>query len=333
MQPAGALPTPAAKMAGGERPVLPPEIQQFFVPVAAAQPGEATLRYAPMALGAASVGFSDAKMGISATRGVTVLAGIDSRLGSVAWEEGTVLTLSPKDLESEPAAEGRFDDLAPAASRAKSYDAWARSLKAWLGQSQTLEIMKSRSTGIVSAPGESERDFRVRLQTAVREQRDQAVDRLRQKYAAKLATLDEKIRRAEQAVERESAQATQQKLQTAVSMGATVLGALLGRKTISATTLGRATTAARGMGRTMKESQDIDRAQESLEATRQQKAELEAEVQAEVSALSGALDPLTETLETIALKPKRADLVVQLVAIAWAPRWVDAQGRSAPAYR
>ena len=95
---------------------------------------------------------------------------------------------------------------------------------------------------------------------------------MRQKYAAKIAALDEKLRRAQQAVDRESEQASAQKIQTAVSFGATVLGALLGRKAISATTLGRATTAARGVGRTMKESQDIARAKESVEAVEAQKA-------------------------------------------------------------
>jgi len=185
----------------------------------------------------------------------------------------------------------------------------------------------------MSAPGESERDFRIRLQTAAREQRDKAVDELRRKYAPKLAVLDDKIRRAQQAVERESAQATQQKLQTAVSMGATVLGALFGRKTLSASTLGRATTTARGVGRTMKESQDIDRARETLTAAQQQKTELDAQLQADIMALGGTMDPLGEALESVALKPKRASLEVQVVALAWVPFWKDAEGRLTPAYR
>ena len=163
--------------------------------------------------------------------------------------------------------------------------------------------------------------------------RDEAVDALRRKYAAKLAALEEKIRRAEQAVDRESSQASQQKLQTAVSMGATVLGALFGRKTLSASTLGKATTTARGMGRTMKERQDIERARETLAAAQQQKAELEAQVQADIDALSGATDPLGEALEPVVLKPKRTAVTVQLVALAWAPVWKDAEGRLTPAYR
>ena len=331
----GRPPVPGAVTSAdaGDRPVLPREIPQFFVPAVSPRPASASLCYEPMAVGVASVGFSDAKLGVASTRAVTVLAGIDGRLGSVEWAEGVVLDISAKELESEPAAPGRFLALAPAAAKARSYEAWARSFKSWLGQSQTLVLLKSRNTAIVSAPGESERDFRVRLQTAAREQRDQAVEQLRRKYAPKLAALDDQIRRTGQAVERESAQATQQKLQTAVSMGATVLGALFGRKTLSSSTLGRATTTARGMGRTMKESQDIDRAREALAAARQKKTDLDAQVQAEISELGNALDALAEPLESVTLKPKRTELSVQLVALAWAPVWADAQGRSTPAYR
>jgi len=333
--PASASPSAygATLSAGADRPVLPSEIPQFFVPVMSAPPGSATLCYQPMAIGIASVGFSDAKLGVSATRGVTVLAGIEPRLGSVEWAEGIPLEFAAKDLGAEPGRRGRFLDLVPAAAKAKSYDAWAKSFKAWLGQGQTIEVFKSRRTGLVSAPGESERDFRVRLRTAAREQRDEAVEKLRRKYAPKLAALDEKIRRAEQAVERESSQATQQKLQTAVSMGATVLGALFGRKALSSSTLGRATTAARGVGRTMKESQDMDRAREALAAAQQLKADLEAQAQAEIGELGAALDPLNEPLDIMTLKPKRTELEVQVVALAWVPVWMDVEGRLTPAYR
>ncbi len=86
------------------------------------------------------------------------------------------------------------------------------------------------------------------------------MDALRQKYAARLAQLQNQLQRAQAARERESSQATAQKLQTAISFGATLLGAFMGRKAVSATTLGRATTAARGVGRTMKEAEDVKRA-------------------------------------------------------------------------
>jgi hypothetical protein len=83
----------------------------------------------------------------------------------------------------------------------------------------------------------------------------------------------------------------------------------------------------------MKESQDIERAKETLEAAQKQKVDLEAQAQAEIQQLGGALDPANEPLETITLKPKRTDLTVQLVALAWVPFWKDADGRLTPAYR
>ena len=67
----------------------------------------------------------------------------------------------------------------------------------------------------------------------------------------------------EQAVERESEQVTQQGLQTAISIGTTLIGVMLGRKAMTAATLGRATTAARGAGRVLKERQDVGRASEN----------------------------------------------------------------------
>jgi len=35
----------------------------------------------------------------------------------------------------------------------------------------------------------------------------------------------------------------------------------------------------------------------------------------------------------VTLKPKRTDLSVQVVGLAWAPEWVDTQGQRTPAYR
>ena len=108
-------------------------------------------------------------------------------------------------------------------------------------------------------------------------------------------------------------------VQTAISVGATVLGALFGRKTISTTTIGRATTAARGAGRTMKQAGDVQRAQESAEAVRQQIQALEAELAEELAARSAATDPLSEKLERVTVRPKKTDITVKPVRLVWRP--------------
>ena len=118
-----------------------------------------------------------------------------------------------------------------------------------------------------------------------REARDAAVEKLRKEYAPKLARAEEKLRNAEQVVAREKGQAQTAKVQTVISVGATILTSLLGNKRINYSTIGRATTAARGAGRAMEQAGDVKRAEEDAASARATIDELNAELQRKVDAL------------------------------------------------
>jgi DNA repair exonuclease SbcCD ATPase subunit len=140
------------------------------------------------------------------------------------------------------------------------------------------------------------------------------------------------VRRAEEKVEREASQAQQAKTQTFVNVGSTLIGALLGRKAISSTTVTRAGSAARAMTRSSRESQDVARAQDSLQDLQEKLKDLQAEFDAEVAALEARMDPLRENLESVAIRPRKTDIAVQLVSLVWAPYWQDAQRTLTPAW-
>jgi hypothetical protein len=329
---------PAAVLSGGGTglqscatgiPVLPPGIDQFFLPVRGQAPPGARLVYSPMLLGSAQVRFTDAKTKVDASETTTVLAPITDAAVPVDWAVASESAFVPSDLEREAAAGGLFDALPAAATKAKSYDAWRKAFSTWLYGSRTLSLLRSADPPLVSAPGEAEGQFRVRLQQAAREGRDQAVEGLRQQFAPRIASLEERLRRAQAAREREASQATAAKLQTAVSFGATLLGAFMGRKAASMSTLGRATTAARGVGRTMKEAEDVKRAAESVEAVQQQIEALEAELRAQTAALESRMG--AGPLEAVTVAPKKTGIAVQLVALTWVPSWEDGSGSRTPA--
>ena len=271
-----------------------------------------------MILGTADVRFADTKKGIDEMRQVSLVTPLTSEAIPVSWERARPADFDPSDLETE-LPQGAFRELPGAASKAKNYADWTKGFVSWLSSNETLDIYKSPSLGLVSNAGESEGDFRVRLQQAARERRDAEVTRLRQKYAPKVAQLQERLRRAQQSVEKEQQQSSEQKTQAAISIGASVLGALFGRKTLSASNVGRATTAARGMGRIARESQDIARAQQNVAAIQEQLSELEASVQAEIAGLDATYHPQTEPLDTVSLTPKRAGIQIKLVALVWVP--------------
>ena len=213
-----------------------------------------------------------------------------------------------------------------AAGKGKNYEMWKKDFSSWLYRTQSVELMRSRISKEVSKPGESERDFRVRLQQSGREARDKQSDSLRRKYAPKIAALQDRIRRAGQMVERQQSESRSSQMQAAISVGASILGAFLGRKTISAANIGRATTAIRGAGRAIKESGDVGQAEENVSALRQQLADLETQFKTESDALAAATDPLNQKLERVSLKPTKANISVKLVALAWTPHWRDGKG-------
>jgi hypothetical protein len=305
-------------------------VPRYFVPVR--NNGNGSLVYHPMVIGAADVRFSDKR--VDTKKELSVLAPI-AAAGAVAidWEGAAHVDIPLSDLEQDPSEGAQFAELPAAAAKPKNYDKWQKDFANWLYRGQRLELLKSPRLEQSSNPGESERDFRVRLQQTAREQRDAAVEKLRQKYAPKIAALEERRRRAAQAVERESEQASGQKMQTAISFGTTLLSSFLGRKAISLTTLGRATTAARGVGRSMKESQDVDRAQETVAAVNQQLAELDEQFKTETAALERTHDAESDALETITMKPTKANINVQLLSLAWTPYWHDVQGQISPAWQ
>jgi hypothetical protein len=111
-----------------------------------------------------------------------------------------------------------------------------------------------------------------------------------------------------------------------------LLGSLLGRKKVSLGTLGRATTTARGVSRSMKEAEDVNRAEENVASIAQKLADLEAEFKAEAAGIERSFDPQTEELGKVSLKPKKVNIDVKLVALAWAPYWRDTQGGVKPAW-
>jgi hypothetical protein len=270
-------------------------------------------------MGVARISYSDTKLAIDDTRTVTLVTPISDNAVAVDWDQAEPADFHVDDLENRPPAGAGFSPLPAAATRPRSYATWEKDFARWTAQSQSIEVLRSARAGLGSAPDESERDFRIRLQQAMREGRDTALARVREKHAAKIRTAEDKLRRAQQAVERESVQATESKMSAAVSFGTSVLGALLGNKTISAANIGRVATAARSMGRVTRESADVTRATSTVGVLEQQLADLQAALESELASVQTEWDPAAADLQRVVVKPKRGGVSVQMVGLLWRP--------------
>lgn len=296
-----APPPQMAPVAAATPPTLPPGIPQVFC----ASPG--TANYRAVLLGETEVAYSSARLGINRTERVRATAEIPDAFRAPEWASGG------SDHSPRAPQEGSFGEVPAPACDPKSYPKWESGFKSWIARALPLEIPACKALGLTAKPGESAAEFAARVRLAAREARDAETDRLRKKYAPKKAALDERLRRAQSALETQKAQAANAKMQTAISIGTSILGAFLGRKTSRAIT--GAGTAARGISRSIKEGGDVAGAEAAMAAIQNQIAALDAEFAAEARAISTA-EPL---IESLSIKAQAAGVAPPRVSLAWIP--------------
>ena len=321
------------------RPMLPPDVPQYFVPIRGRQPDGNALVYQPMVLGVTQVRFADTKTALDTTEPQTLLAPISDGAVPVEWDRATAVDLVLPDLERDPAGGAEFWPLPNVASKAKQYETWKNDLVGWLFRTQKLDLLRSPSTKELSKLGESERDFKIRLQQVTREQRDQQIEAIRRKYEPKKAALYERLRKAAQVKERESGQANQQRTQTILSTVVAAAPLALdyffggGRRKITKTDLERAATVARGVGRSMQQSGDVGRAEENIDAIQKQIEELDVQLKSDIEVLKARTEISAEAIEKIAIRPTKTNITVKLLTLAWVPHWQDEAGILLPAWQ
>lgn len=300
---------------GGMRPVLPPEIAEYFL--RPAMPG-GELIYRPAAIGISKLHFIDGKAGLDTWVTRTLIAPIGED-GFADWESARAEGDLKSTLERQPQPGATFSALPSAASNKKVSADWQKTLSSHLYQNEALDLFAFAALKMISKPDETEGDFRARVAQALRERRDTEVEKLKAKYATRLQTAGDRVVRAQEKVEREKAQAGQQKLSTALSLGTTLLGAFMGRRVVSAGNIGRAASTMRSASKIGKEQQDVARAGESLESLKARRDELEKQFNDEVAALQDSFDPASAVIEQTRVAPRKSDITIGAVGLCWTP--------------
>ena len=328
---AEAVPAVAAAVRFGSQPAVPATTPQYFLAVDESLPSQGKLVYCPALLGSGKLHFVRAAYRIDCWQErqllVTLNTGVDERI----WERSQVVSRALTTRASaEPLVE--FAELPAGCLTAKPLAAVQQRLKEHLYSTQTLEVLHCPAFKEYSQPGEDEGDFQIRLMQRAREQRDVDVEKLRTKYAAKMETLLDKIRRAQEMVDRQQAELQERSVDTAISLGSSIFGALFGRKTFSSKNVERASSTARRAGRVAKEKQDVTRARENLDSLLRQRGELEQQIQQDVERIDSALQAVHTHLERLQLPPKKTDITLAPLAVAWLPCHRADDGSIQPAY-
>jgi hypothetical protein len=314
----------------GEPPVVAPGINVMYLAASGAGQG---LMYYPAVAGWLDVYYSSAKYNVDAARKMAFATILENGPVAVDWDQAEEIALSSDDLQTLPLGGANFAELPSVAEKSSSYKKWNKDLLRWVRQNRPLTLYRSKQFKLTSDPEESRSEFLSRVTQAAREKRDLEVEKLRRKYSAKYNTLQRRLMRAEQALQREQEQAKSKKMETMVSFGTAILGAFLGRKAVSAGSATRFGTAVKSAGRMRKESMDVARAQETAAAVKHELAELDERLQRDIDNLDDRFDPAQEELEEILIKPQSTNIAVEAFGLTWMPYRKNAGGRLAPDWR
>ncbi len=317
---AGASPAPTQKVVteAEEKPALPPQVREVYLPMTS-DTAEGRLVYRPGLLGNARLHYVSARSKVDHWDELSMLMPLapNMQVTDVEWDGSSVWQGDPKSLEDEAERDAAHGELPAAAMRVESYKRWSQSFASYLYRERSLKLWKCPSLKAMSRPGEQEKEFRIRMTELTRENRDLELEKLKQRFAPKVTKLRDRIDKQQEKVAREQSQYEHQKLQTAISFGATLLGALTGRKLGSARTVGRATTAARTAGRAAREREDIARAKKEVGRLKAKLAELEEAFEEKVDRLKELPAPSEIELEEVSIRPRKSDISVSLMALAW----------------
>lgn len=293
------------------KPAVPAEVDELYW-----SRGTST-HYSPFLLGLARMHFVNAPAGIDVWETRSYQVSMGAGVEEADWTQAEMGGDIRPELSKAAPPTATFADSSTALLRAQNYKAWSKQLASHVYETASVDIFRCPQVSATSVAGMTEADFRARVALLLREKRDAAVESLRDKYDARLDALRDRIRRAEGRVQRESAQLSEQKMSTAISIGTSILGAFLGRKKVSITNLGRAGSAARSAGRIGRESEDVTRAQDDLEDLQQRRSELEREFADVSAALQSQFDPALAAVDRVQVKARKSDIDVVSLAVLW----------------
>lgn len=128
-----------------------------------------------------------------------------------------------------------------------------------------LEAFSVPSLKLESLQDENIESFRMRLQTKLNEIIDYESQKLQEKFEKSTKALEQKLRTAQNKLVKEEADLKNKTIDTAISFGTTLLGALFGKSIKSSTTASKTASGVKNANQALKEKQDVMKAKEDIE--------------------------------------------------------------------
>ncbi len=302
--------------------LLPASIEQQYLQVSERLPRDAQLVYRPALLGAAKLHF--VKGAVDVWQELFVVKGFNEELPDGLWDGSLVYREAPL-TEDQSEYDCEHAPLPAELANEKNYKGFRRELADYLYQQQRLVVWRCEALDAESDGSETKEAFLERLAPLSRKRLEEAKDSIRMKFASKLKSAEEKVRKVENALEEAKSRSWGRYFNFAWRMLDLVLSAIKGgatsRRTSTAMTAGREALSTRSRAELEDDLQD---AQQALDTETEKLAN-------ELSDAERSLNPATAVIDEVAIPPRKADIDVDTLLLAWLPYRVT-DGKELPVW-
>ena len=300
----------------GLAPLVPQGIEQFYY---LQNVISEEVLFQPWLSAEASVRFYNAKRNIDVVRKFNLRQFLDESFARPDWESAETGSYSSAACRPNPPAGSRYYTLPSTIGQMKDFRQLSKGFADYLYQNKQLELFRVKGGGFdfESNPDENAGDFKVRLGDYLRQQKDEAVDKLKKKYQLQQDRLERKLKSTLDQLAKEKMDVQAKTTDSLVSFGVAVVGAFFGRKAFSASNIGKAATGIRSVGRVAKEKSDVQRVEQDVVDIQNSLHDLAAEIEKQVTALADSYTTDNLEIEIFTIKPRRSDIFDVRLVLLW----------------
>ena len=179
-----------------------------------------------------------------------------------------------------------------------------------------LSLYKNEDLKIISKQNESLTDFKIRIQDRLNEKIDEQIESLQLKFSKTNDSIDDKLNKLFDKLEKEQLQASATTTDAIISIGTSLLGAFFGKST-TASTLGKVASSAKGATKILKEKSDVKYVEGEIQQLQIEKEELQKTLENEISKINEENKISNFQIEEIFIKPKRTDIFNIKLELLW----------------
>ncbi|MFY4805430.1 helicase HerA domain-containing protein [Aliarcobacter butzleri] len=269
----------------------------------------------PYLICSCDVHYIDAPKNIDFEEKISYKIYLDENMKNIDFEEKE--ELGNNSFEEKEKPNSFYYELPSFIQKEKDLKVIEKDFMDYIYRNSKIALYKNEFLKITSKQSESLNDFKIRLQDRLNEKIDLEVEKLKIKFVKENDSLETKLSKLYEKLQKEELQATSTTTDTIISIGTSLLGAFFGKSVINKTNIGKVATSAKGASKILKERNDVKQVEAEILQLQEQRDNLKSVLENEIEKINSANQISNFSIEEIFIKPKRSDIYNTKLALLW----------------